>query len=593
MVESSGGEIIVDSLIERGVPYLFGLCGHGIVGLMDAALDRADEIKMISVHNEQVAGFMADVYYRVTGSPVATFTSCGPGSVNIQMPIATAMHDASALLAITGNVPTSQFNRMPFQEIGEYFQADLPSSMRPYVKRSFQATRPDMLPGIMQHAQNAMVSGRPGPVHLDVPFNVFTEKTETAHAAPSAPQIAAPHADPNDIAVALSLLANAERPLILGGYGALSSGAGESIRALAEALGIPVATTPQGKGLFDDTHPLMLGPTGRDGVYAANRAARGCDVLLAFGTRFGDRATSAWEPGITHDFTKQKLIHVELDPSRLGRNFTPDLSIWADAGQVARQMLEKVQASSFHPKSTAASWLASAQAWKKDWRADIARTAVSDTVPMHPERVMAVLNQIVPANTVVVSDIGSVHGWVVQQFEMRDGRRLFQSGGFATMGFGVCGALGAQVARPDQPVIAVVGDGGFLMHANAVATAVEYDLPVIWLVWNNGGYVSIRDIQKGFFGANRTHATMFQSAATGAPISSDFAMLGRAMGADGYTADTAAQLAEALDSALRSGRPAVIDGRIDANAFRRSAGVWNLADIKGATPNYDPDPVAN
>lgn len=591
MAKLNGGEIIVESLIDRGVPYLFGLCGHGIVGLMDAARDRADKLPMISVHNEQVAGFMADVYYRVTGTPVATFTSCGPGSVNIEMPVATAFHDASAMLAITGNIPTGQFNKMPFQETGEYHQADFPSSIRPYVKRSYQATRADMLPDMMCHAQDLMVSGRPGPVNLDVPFNVFTEEAEFNSPCPDATRIRGAGAQHDDVMQAVEMLTQAERPLILAGYGALASGAGEVIRKLAEALNIPVATTPQGKGLFDDTHPLMLGPTARDGVYAANRAARGCDVLLAFGTRFGDRSTSAWEPGVTHDFAHQKLIHVEIDPSRLGRNYRPDLAICADAGQVARQILLVVTKGAKQQDPAHSKWLSDTQGWKRDWITDIARTAKTDGSPIHPERAMSDINRLVPPNTVVVSDIGSVHGWVVQQFEMRDGRQLVQSGGFATMGIGVCGSLGAQVARPDQPVVAMVGDGGFLMHASVVATAVEYDLPVIWIVWNNGGYVSIRDIQKGFFGADRTCATMFQSAGNGAPVSADFAMLGRAMGADGYTAEKPGDLAAALQAALAGGRPAVIDARINPDAYRRSAGVWNLADVKGARPNYDPSPV--
>ncbi len=174
MTERNGAEIIVDHLVGQKTPYLVGVCGHGDVGLMDAAFDRQRDIRTISVHNEQTAGFMADAYYRVTKQPLATFTSVGPGSVSIQVAIANAMHDSSAVFAITGNIPTQQFNKGPFQELGHHYQADFVTAMRPYVKRSYQATRTEMLPDMMRHAWT-MVSGRVGPVHLDVPLNVFNE----------------------------------------------------------------------------------------------------------------------------------------------------------------------------------------------------------------------------------------------------------------------------------------------------------------------------------------------------------------------------------------------------------------------------------
>ena len=180
MSERNGAEIIVDHLVSQRVPYLVGVCGHGDVGLMDAAYDRKDQIPMISVHNEQTAGFMADAYYRVTRQPLGTFTSVGPGSISIQVAIANAFMDSSAVFAITGNVPTQQFNRGPFQELGHHYQADFVSAMRPYVKRSYQATRADMLPDMMRHAYSTMLAGRVGPVHLDVPLNVFNETTAAA-----------------------------------------------------------------------------------------------------------------------------------------------------------------------------------------------------------------------------------------------------------------------------------------------------------------------------------------------------------------------------------------------------------------------------
>ena len=294
-----GADVIVDYLVQQRVPYLVGLCGHGILGLLDAAYDRQGEIRTISTHDERIAGFIADAYYRVSGRPIATYTSCGPGSVNILMAIAGAMYDSSAMLAITGNVPTSQFNRGPFQESGKYFQGDFHGVIRHYVKRSYQAVRPEMLPLMLSQAFALMTSGRPGPVNLDVPLNVFVEEVADDVTVPGwRPEAVAPPApSAQALRQAAALLAGADRPIILTGNGAQAPRARTLIRELARALAIPVVTTPLGKGVLDETDDLCLGPTGRNGTYAANKAARTADVILALGIRFDDRASSSWIPG--------------------------------------------------------------------------------------------------------------------------------------------------------------------------------------------------------------------------------------------------------------------------------------------------------
>lgn len=596
MPNLSGGEIIVDGLIRAGVPYLFGLCGHGIVGLMDAAMDRGDRIKTVSFHNEQIAGFAADAYYRVTRRPTATFTSCGPGSINIQMAIANALLDSSAVLAITGNIPTQQFNKGPFQELGQHYQADFPTAMRPYVKRSFQAARADMLPDMVRHACSALVAGRPGPVHLDVPFNVFTEKTDIPEAGEGDRRTLLENrsAAPVDVVDrALDLLLEARRPAILAGYGCLIGEAGSEVSALADFLGIPKITTPQGKGAFNEADPLALGPTGRDGGYPGNRAARGCDVLLAIGTRFGDRSTSSWHAGVTHSIPPTRLIHVDTDPSAIGRNYPADLGIVADAALFARAMLGRARERNDLRQENREAWVAQASAWKKQWRADLlVQAASNDSNPMHPARVVAEIGKVAPKGSILLSDIGAHHSWCVQQLEIPHEGTFLQSGGSATMGFGVGGAIGAAFAADGRrPVIAVVGDGGFLMHASAVATAVEHDLPIIWVVWNNAGYVSIRDLQRGFFGNDREFLTRFRKRGFGDLLSTDFAMMGRAMGADGVHVDNPGSLSDVIATALRKRVPTVIDVKVMADAVRHTAGAWDMPPIVGPAPNYDPDPV--
>lgn len=595
MQERNGGEIIVDHLISQKVPHLIGVCGHGDVGLMDAAYDRQDKISTISVHNEQTAGFMADTYYRMSGQPLATFTSVGPGSVSIQVAIANAMFDSSAVFAITGNIPTQQFNRGPFQEFGQHYQADFVTAMRPYVKRSFQATRVEMLPDMMRHAYSTMVSGRVGPVHLDVPLNVFNEKTsEQAGFAEDwrANVSYSSGADPAALKAAAELLLQAERPLIVAGNGCLTSRIGDDLLELSALTGIPIATTPQAKGVIDETHPACLGPIGRDGVYPANRASRGCDVLLALGTRFGDRSSSSWRDGVTHQIPPQKLIHVDQDPAQLGRNYPPAVGITASAGIVVRQLIDILKGRTDdvnRARSSRGAWTESWNGWKRRWEADIAKTAGREDVPIHPDRIISELTRSLPDNSIIVSDIGMNHTWVVQQWKVRRGGTLLQSGGLAAMGMGVCGSLGAKLAAPERPVVAVVGDGGFMMHNNAVATAVEYGLPVVWLVWNNCGYVSIRDLQKGFYG--REFATRFRINKTGELHSADYAMMARAMGAQGVRVEKPTDLGQAIQAAIASGKPSVLDVQVEANVSRHTAGVLDFPPLKGSAPNYDPDPL--
>ena len=251
MARMNGGQIIVDYLIQEKVPYLFGLCGHGNISLIDAFYERSREIKALSVHHESVSGFMADVYYRVCGRPVATFTSCGPGSANMPIALANSYFDSVPFLAITGNVPTSQFNRGAFQETYRQYQADFPSTVRAYCKRVFQPTRADMVPLAVRQAWKTMVTGRPGPVVIDVPFDIFKEETdvEMPKAADWNANITCRcGADPEGVRRAVDMLLAAERPVILVGQGVKYGGAAAELVALAERLQIPVACSSSGMG---------------------------------------------------------------------------------------------------------------------------------------------------------------------------------------------------------------------------------------------------------------------------------------------------------------------------------------------------------
>jgi acetolactate synthase-1/2/3 large subunit len=581
---AKGAAYIADFLVQQKVPYVFGLCGHGILGMLDGLYDRQQEIKTISVHHEAIAAFMADGYFRIAQKPVATYTSCGPGSANLVPAIAAAFADSSALLAITGNVPTGQWNRGPFQESGRYFQGDFISVLRPYVKRSFQPTRGDMLPLAMRQAFALMTNGRPGPVHLDVPLNIFVEPVEeTTVAREDWPAVswARPAGDPAAVAAAAKLLLEAERPVIVAGHGVELSNAEAALLALAEAMTIPVATTPFGKGTFDASHRLSLGPTGRNGSLMANGACRNADVILALGTRFDDRATSAWLPGMTYSFPPTKLIHVDIDSNEIGRNFQTAIGIVGDA----RIVLEQLLAYKAEVAGRRAAWLSRIEAWRKKWDAATKPPRNSDAVPIRPERVVAELRKVVPDNGIVLSDVGGHHNWLVAEWDARQTRTFLQTWGFASMGFGVAGGLGAKLAAPDRPVVSVCGDGGFAMWPSAVLTAVEYNIPMVWLVWNNYGYVVIRDQQLGFFGKTRELACSFTDP-QGRLYTADYAAMARSMGATGVTVEKPADLAPQLEAAIASNKPVVLDVRVDRESRPLASGSWELPPIPPPLPNF-------
>src|SRR3989454_7681836 len=386
-----GGQVIVDYLVREKVPYVFGLYGHGNIGFIDALYERADDIKTVSVHHESVAGFMADVYYRVGGKPAATFTSCGPGSANLPIALANSFLDSVPFLAVTGNVPTSQFNRGAFQELYRHYQADFPSTVRAYCKRVFQPTRGDMVPLAIRQAWKTMMTGRPGPVVLDVPFDIFKEAAAEETPKPeewNANISSRCGADPEGVKLAVDMLLAAERPVILVGQGVRYGGASAELKALAEQLRIPVAASATGLGALPAEHPLALGLVSRGGVYQANHATRQADVLLALGVRFDDRTSSSWLPGYSFTIPPTRLIHVDIDPDEIARNYPVALGLMADVRTFLRQVLAELDARKLDGRMAASrrSWLAAIDGYRKQWNEHVAPGFKDDSSPINPQR---------------------------------------------------------------------------------------------------------------------------------------------------------------------------------------------------------------
>ena len=580
-----GGELIAQFLVQENIPYVFGICGHGNVGLLDELYHVRDEVKLISPRHEQTAAHMADAYFRIKHQPVATLTSCGPGSANIVMGMATALSDSSAILALTANVPTQQFNRGPFQEINRHFNADFPSVLKPVVKRSFQPTRVDMLPLTLRQAIDIAVSGRPGPVQIDIPFNIFQEEADV-QLEPSSHSKTRKRsgADPADIDKALTMLGAAQRPVIFIGHGVTLAEAGPELMELVERLTIPVISSPNGMGCIPMAHPLSLGFIGRNGTFPANQAGRHADLVLAVGARFDDRSSSSWIPGYSWNFPSTKLIHVDIDGDEIGRNYVPDLGIVADAGSFLRQMLgatETVLGSVPERRS----WLADLEGWRQEWNDFIKPNFELKTSPLRPEQVVADTRAVLPDDAIISLDSGVHHNWFMQFWEAREPQTMLNSWGFSAMGFGVSGILGAKLAAPDRPCVAICGDGGFTMTPHVLCTAIEYDIPCTWVVWNNFAWSAIRDIQYGMFGG-REIGTGFYRGDNQEPYNPDFAALARACGVHGTTVTKSNDFKDALEHAVASGKPALIDVHVDAEVRPPATGTWQLPPTPFKEPTF-------
>jgi len=595
MAMKKGADLIAEFLVREKIPYVFGLCGHGNVGLLDSLYEVADQVKYVSPRHEQVAGHMADGYFRVAHRPVATLTSTGPGSANLIMALAVAQTDSSALLAITANVPTSQFNRGPFQELNRHNQADYPNVVRPVVKRSFQPTRVEMLPLAMRQAVTTMTSGRPGPVNLDVPFNLFREETDAQLEAPWDGYLSRRSgASADDVERALDLLLAAKQPVMFIGHGVTLSEASLELTELAHRLNIPVISSPNGMGCLDMDDPLSLGFIGRNGAYPANQAGRYADLVLAIGGRFDDRSSSSWLPGYSWNFPHSKLIQVDVDHAELGRNYPPDLGILADARAFLQQLLAGLARRKLDGTPRLKAWQAQLDAWKKEWEAYVRPNFEIHASPLRPERVVADCRAVLPDDAIISLDSGVHHNWYMQFWNARRPQTMLNTWGYSGMGFGPCSILGAKLAAPERPCVAICGDGGFTMVPHVLCTAVEYNIPAVWVVWNNFSWAAIRDIQYGLF-KGREIGTGFYEGPEGKPYNPDFAAWARASGVEGMTVTKSQDFKGALEHAVKANKPYLLDVHVDAEVRPPSTGAWQLPPTPYKEPvfgkRYLPDAV--
>jgi acetolactate synthase-1/2/3 large subunit len=585
MAEIRGCDLVVEYLIKEKVPYLFGYAGHGAVGLLDGVYNHQDEIKIIFPRIESAAGYMADAYYRASGQVIPVYTSTGPGPMLLTVAMGNAFYDSSAFIAITGQVATNQYDSGALQEEYRHHQADFPSIARVISKRSFAAQSVEDLGKFLPKAFKLARTGRPGPVHIDVPYDLWIRTADTEVPEPEERSQMLnwrTPGSPEAVGRAFEMLTKARRPLILAGGGVIASDATPELRAFAEHVNVPVYSTFMGKGVLSAKDPLYLGIAGCWGEYPAQEAARNADVILAIGCRFSDIHCSSWVPGYTYNIPPTKLIHVDIDPTEIGRNYPTELGIVGDAREVLKQLGELARR---EPKRERTPWHDDVEAWKLEWQNYIGPEMASDATPIDPRRAIGELRKAAPDDTLMITDTGNHQTWVEQYWEAYEPRSVFTPGGFAGMGFGTCGVLGMKLARPDRPAVCVTSDGSFMMFPGAIATAVEHDIPAVWVVLNNYSIGVIRDLQR-FYMDNREIGTSFMKHSTGEFWNPDFAAMAEAMGAGAISVDQPGDLSDAFDTALTSGKPYLIDVKVNRDTAVPLIGTWQFPPIVQAEPTF-------
>ncbi|MFC7157550.1 thiamine pyrophosphate-binding protein [Halomarina halobia] len=577
MPRLNGGEIIATYLEKEGVEYLVGIPGHGSTNLLDAFNDS--DVKVIQPRHEQGATHLADGYARASGKPLAVFTSIGPGATNTVTGAATAYVDSIPMVIFTGAPQTHEYGQGILQELDRQKPGDFPSVMEPVTKRSIVVDSVEQLPRALRRAFQIALSGRPGPVHVDIPMDVqgAVADVELPEPTTSRPH-SRPGGDPDSVAEAAELLAEAERPVIVPGGGTMLSGAWEEVQALAEHLKAPVIPTFQGKGIIPEDHDLFVGYAGWIGSTAGNELASNADVVLAIGCRFSDLHTSSFEDGVSFDIPPGKLVHVDIDPTEIGKNYPVEVGIQGDAKVVTKQLYDGVSRRVDEVDKEDNEYYKEIRRLWAEWQEKV-QARHTDDVPMSISRVLAALREVLPQEGIVVSSAGQPQETTNPEFPVFDPRTNISCGGFSTMGFGVSAAIGAKLAQPDRPVVDIEGDGSFLMCNQEVACAVEHDVDVTYLVLNNHGWKSIRNLQVSKYGWDRVLDTEFNE-----ETDVDYMQFAEAFNV-GYAERVVKpeNLAEILGEAIEHEGPAMVEAIVEPNNEDSGAivtGEWDLADLQ-------------
>ena len=533
-----GGEAIIESLKKMGVETIFGYPGGQTIPFYDMLYDA--DINHILVRHEQAAAHAADGFARASGRVGVCLATSGPGATNLVTGIATSFMDSSPIVAITGQVPTHLIGNDAFQE------ADIMGITMPITKHSFQPKDPDLIPSVIKTSFEIAVSGRPGPVLIDVPKEVqegeLTGFDENLIQTPGYnPTL---KGNIRQIKKASNLIKESERPLILAGAGVIIANACDELNEFSKLIKAPVMTSLLGKGAIDETLPYALGMLGMHGRKVSNDYVNECDLLIAIGTRFSDRTTGRLDSFLPDS----KVIHIDIDPAEIGKNVGVDLPIVGDAKNILKSLINQLKG--YNPSD---GWLKKLEKRKVEL---MPRVSYSD-VPLKPQSVISEISQVLTAASILTTDVGQNQMWMAHFYDTQKPRKFISSGGLGTMGFGFPAAIGAKVACPEDVVVSVSGDGGFLMVCQELATVREYDLPVIALVLENRTLGMVYQWQTLLYNERYSQTKLGESP--------DFVKLAESFGINAVRIEKPGETKDALKKAVRDNEAILLDVVIDAD----------------------------
>ncbi|WP_296868684.1 acetolactate synthase large subunit [uncultured Methanobrevibacter sp.] len=535
-----GGEAIIESLKNMGVKTIFGYPGGQTIPFYDMLYDA--DIDHILVRHEQAAAHAADGYARASGKVGVCLATSGPGATNLVTGIGTAYMDSSPIVAITGQVPTHLIGNDAFQE------ADIIGITMPIVKHSYQPKNPDLIPSMIKSSFEIASSGRPGPVLIDVPKEV--QEGELTKFDDSL--IETPGYNPTvkgnikQIKKARDLIKQAKKPMILAGAGVIISNACCELKTLANTINAPVMTSLLGKGAFDETDDLALGMLGMHGRKVSNDYINESDLLIAIGVRFSDRTTGRLDSFVPDT----KVIHIDIDPAEIGKNVDVDLPIVGDAKNVLSSLNKVLK--DYKVPSEVSDWTNMIKQKNKDLKPRVSY----DDVPLKPQTVIKEISEVLSPESILTTDVGQNQMWAAHFFDTQKPRKFISSGGLGTMGFGFPAAIGAKVACPDDSVVSINGDGGFLMVCQELATVREYDIPVIAVVLENRTLGMVYQWQSLLYNERHSQTLLGNSP--------DFVKLAESFGVNGVRITQPGETKEALSSAIKDNEPILLNVVIDS-----------------------------
>ncbi|MFQ5862177.1 MAG: biosynthetic-type acetolactate synthase large subunit [Candidatus Brocadiales bacterium] len=537
----TGAQVLIDTLINKGVKYVFGIPGGAVLPLFDTLY--SSPIKFILTRHEQAAGHAADGFARATGEVGVCLVTSGPGATNLTTAIATAFMDSVPIVAITGQVKTNLIGNDAFQE------ADVIGITRPITKHSYLVKSLDDLPRVLNEAFYIASTGRCGPVVIDLPVDITMECSN----GPCPGEIDLPgykpkyHGNPRQIKVAADTINDSQRPVLYTGGGIILSGCSRELLALAEKANIPVTTTLMGLGGFPETSALSLGMLGMHGTGYANHAVQESDLLIAVGARFDDRVT-----GKIDEFAPNaKVVHIDIDPASISKNVQVDVPVVGDAKNILIELLKHVR---FVERKE---WFNKINEWKKKYPLAYDNSGKD----VKPQYVVEQIYEATKGEAIITTEVGQNQMWAAHYYTYTRPRSFISSGGLGTMGYGFPAAIGAQLGCPDKTVIDIAGDGSFQMNVQELATAVHYHLPVKVAILNNGYLGMVRQWQELFYNKRYSQTRLNDNP--------DFVRIAEAYGARGFRVEKKKDVRPVIEEALSIKGPVVLDFKVteEENVF--------------------------